>query len=70
MSLYTHTHEHFYELTKLEEYFMNLKNYYVGYSIKNGEIKMTYKVFYKLFILLFINNLILLSLIVYFILFK
>ena len=35
---------HFYELTKLEEYFMNLKNYYVGYSIKNGEIKMTYKV--------------------------
>ena len=35
---------HFYELTKLEEYFKNLKNYYVGYSIKNGEIKMTYKV--------------------------
>ena len=36
---------HFYELTKLEEYFKNLKNYYVGYTIKNGEIKMTYKVF-------------------------
>ena len=36
---------HFYELTKLEEHFKNLKNYYVGYTIKNGEIKMTYKVF-------------------------
>ena len=36
---------HFYELTKLEEYFKNLKNYYVGYTIKNGEIKMTYKVY-------------------------
>ena len=36
---------HFYELTKLEEYFKNLKNYYVGYTIKSGEIKMTYKVF-------------------------
>ena len=23
---------HFYELTKLEEYFKNLKNFYVGYS--------------------------------------
>ena len=36
---------HFYELTKLEEQFSNLKNYYVGYRIKNGKIKMTYKVF-------------------------
>ena len=36
---------HFYELTKLEEQFNNLKNYYVGYRIKNGKIKMTYKVF-------------------------
>ena len=36
---------HFYELTKLEEQFKNLKNYYVGYKIKNGEIMMTYKVF-------------------------
>ena len=36
---------HFYELTKLEEQFNNLKNYYVGYKIKNGKIKMTYKVF-------------------------
>ena len=36
---------HFYELTKLEEHFKNLKNYYVGYTIKNGEIKMTYKVY-------------------------
>ena len=36
---------HFYELTKLEEHFKNLKNYYVGYKIKNSEIKMTYKVF-------------------------
>lgn len=36
---------HFYELTKLEEHFKNLKNYYVGYSIKSGEIKMTYKVY-------------------------
>ena len=35
---------HFYELTKLEEQFKNLKNYYVGYRIKNGQIKMTYKV--------------------------
>ena len=35
---------HFYELTKLEEQFSNLKNYYVGYKIKNGKIKMTYKV--------------------------
>ena len=35
---------HFYELTKLEEQFSKLKNYYVGYTIKNGEIKMTYKV--------------------------
>ena len=35
---------HFYELTKLEEQFKNLKNYYVGYKIKNGQIKMTYKV--------------------------
>ena len=35
---------HFYELTKLEEQFSNLKNYYVGYKIKNGQIKMTYKV--------------------------
>ena len=35
---------HFYELTKLEEQFNNLKNYYVGYKIRNGQIKMTYKV--------------------------
>ena len=35
---------HFYELTKLEEQFSNLKNYYVGYKIRNGQIKMTYKV--------------------------
>ena len=35
---------HFYELTKLEEQFSNLKNFYVGYKIKNGQIKMTYKV--------------------------
>ena len=35
---------HFYELTKLEEHFKNLNNYYVGYKIKDGEIKMTYKV--------------------------
>ena len=35
---------HFYELTKLEEQFQNLKNYYVGYNIENGNITMTYKV--------------------------
>ena len=35
---------HFYELTKLEEQFKNLKNYYVGYTIDNGDILMTYKV--------------------------
>ena len=29
---------HFYELTKLEEQFNNLKNYYVGYKIRNGQI--------------------------------
>ena len=35
---------HFYELTKLEEHYSNLKNYYVGYKIRNGQIKMTYRV--------------------------
>jgi len=35
---------HFYELTKLEEQFKNLKNFYVGYTIDNGDILMTYKV--------------------------
>jgi len=35
---------HFYELTKLEEQFSNLKNFYVGYSIEEGDIMMTYKV--------------------------